>query len=750
MAQLLSERDVEYGRLNTQKDESEGPVSEHVRAFLARALEQFRLVEETETTMREEMLEDRRFRAADQWPDTIKTDRSNDNRPCLTINRIPEFVRQVTNTQRQNRPGIQVSPVDSGADVKIAEVFQGIIRNIERQSDADVAYHHAAIDQVELGRGYWRIQTQRVNPRSFDLELRIKKIPNPFSVYMDPTVDAPEDARFAFIIEDIPRRAFEQRFPGAKMTSLKDFSAAGNNAQDWLPEGKVRIAEYFYVEHTKRTLLELWQYPTQGRAVMFEDEWDALVAANEPVASTDPSVWQVIDSIEIDEPTVKWCLISGAEILEGNESKTGGRDWPGKYIPIVPVFGDEVVVNGVRDYRGMIRDMRDPQRMVNYWESAITEQIALAPKAPFLIAEGQVEGYENQWNAANRRNFPYLPYKAIDLNGHPVPPPQRSVSEPPIQASVVAADRNDRNLQSVAGFHDASLGNITQQERSGKAIDSLLRQAELGSSNYIDNHSRAVRTTGKYLVDLIPKVYTHLQIIRIQGEDDKERQIAIHVGSPDAPSEEQLPDDISGIYDLGVGRYDVSVSSARSFETRRREASETLQKLVEAYPDMLPLVGDIMTENMDVPWARQVSARLKLLLPPGAQDDEGVEIPPVARAQIQQLEQKLEEMQQVIGEQAKQIETDQIKASGQLHIKQLETQSRERIASGQNDTEMRVAQLEAKIDLLVAQMKAQTDAAKAQMSARTATQAEDTKRGAAVLSARMAQQKPKPAARKSA
>ena len=754
MPDAVSSRDISSIRLTTQEGQNETPASETVRAFLALAHERIMLVKEVEAKMRAEMLEDRRFRSSDQWPDTIKNDRQNDGRPCLTINRIPEFLRQVTNTQRQNRPAVKLSPVDSGADIKTAQVIQGIIRNIENQSDADVAYTHAGNDQVEMGRGYWRYLTERADERSFEQEIRIKRVANPFSVYMDPTCNEADcsDARFAFITEDIPRRAFKDRFGEAAMSSLTEFAMKGDQGQEWMPEGKVRIAEYYYVEYTERKLLEMETRPAQvgldGQEMspaqvetFFEDEieemtgkfqaeLETMMAGGPRPQGPAPSAWLVLDDIPVKERHVKWALISGAEILEGEDVKDGeevkeGRDWPGKYIPIVPVHGDEIIMNGERDLRGMVRDARDVQRMVNYWESALTEGIALAPKAPFIIAKGQVENFEFKWNSANKRNWPYLEYNPIDSAGKPVPPPQRVTSEPPIQAMVLAGDRADKNLQSVMGFHETSLGNVSGQERSGKAIMALQKQAELGSSNYLDNLGRSIRFGGRILVDLIPKIYSEAKIMRILGDDDKPSQVMVHAGvdtNPNLTDEQQEQQGLAGVYDLAAGRYDVTISVGRSFETRRKEATETLQELIKIYPEMLPLVGDIMTENMDVPWARQVSARLKLLLPPAVQDEEANNVPPVVAAKMQQLQQQIEQLTATIEEQAQKIATDEVKQSGQLHIKREEMQSKERIATESVDSKEDIARLEAKVDLLIANMKVKLDAAKAEESEKNKVQ----------------------------
>ena len=117
----------------------------------------------------------------------------------------------------------------------------------------------------------------------------------------------------------------------------------------------------------------------------------------------------VEDTRESYKKTIKYAKMTAVEILEE-------RDWAGRYIPIVPVYGRHLVVGDKRHKFGMIRYAKDPQRMYNFWQTAITEGVALAPKAKWLIAEGQDEGHENDWAAANIKSFPLLRYKQTDID----------------------------------------------------------------------------------------------------------------------------------------------------------------------------------------------------------------------------------------------------------------------------------------------------------------------------------------------
>ena len=636
--------------------------------FLNTAHARFHTIVDAEAQLRQNMLEDLEFRASNQWPESVRTMRNADNRPCLTVNRIPQFIRQVTNNQRASRPAIAVSPTGDSADPDVAEVIQGLVRHIENKSDADVAYTTAGDHQATMGRGYVRVITDYVDddPLNMNQEVRIERVGNPFAVYMDPSAQKPDgsDARYGFVVEDIPKSEYKFRFPDSQMVDLAEFTSVGNQQAEWMPEGNIRIAEYFYVEEVREMIAILANLEGGQQKVprdSFTDEADL------------PEGFTLVAEREITTRTIKWALINGSEVLEGDELLTGGMEWPGKYIPLVPVLGDEININGVKDYRGIVRDAKDPQRMYNYWVSAETEMIALAPRAPFVAAEGQFEGHEAKWKAANVRNFPYLEYKPKTISGQLAPPPQRQSWEPPIQAMTMAIAQSDNDLKATGGFNDASLGQRGPQE-SGKALRARQQQDEMANSHYLDNLGRAIRQVGRIVVDLIPSIYDTGRILRITGEDEKRRSVMVFSGEENAPDEQamqQLPPGVEGIYNVGMGQYDVTISVGPSFQTRRQEAVDSLVQFVQAYPNAFPMIGDLLAENMDWPGAKQVAARLRKMLPPELQDDvDPRDIPPEVQAQMQQIEGQLQQIQGAYEEAQNVIKTDQVKHDAQVAIKE--------------------------------------------------------------------------------
>lgn len=580
-----------------------------------------------------------KFRNLEQWPDKIKRDRENDPegaRPCLTVDQINQHIQQVVNDGRQNRPAIKVRPVDDRADVKTAEAYQGIIRHIEDRSSADIAYDTAFEQSVDGGFGYWRIVTEYSDESSFEQEIRIRRIRNRFSVFLDPDHEA-EEKRWGFVVERLTKEEFAEEFPGKSCVSFRD--ADSDLKGSWVfDDDDVLVAEYFRLIYERRNI--------------------CLLSTGETIVKDEG--YQVPDGVEIVKervakiPSVKWAKIDGNQVLEE-------RDWAGIYIPIVEVVGAELDIEGERILKGLTHPAMDAQRIHNYAASAFVEQVALAPRSSYVAAEGQLEGHESNWRTANRRNISVLEYKPVDVNGIAVPPPERS-APPGIPVGWQAVLQNTEQwVMASMGRYAASLGQPSN-EKSGKAILARQHEGDVSSFHFSDNLSRAIRHTGRILVDLIPKTYDTARAARILGEDGAPDQIQLDPESPSAYTEKKAGKKKIGIYNLGVGKYDVTVSSGPSFSTKRQEAAQVGMEILQGNPALTQIIGDIVFRSMDFPYADEIAERLKKTLPPNLQDkpDEEEEIPPQAVQMITQLRNALAELQQ--GKEAKAQEAEQAKS----------------------------------------------------------------------------------------
>ena len=518
------------------------------------------------SSSRNDELDDLRFMAGSpdnnwQWPSNVLATRGNvqgqtiNARPCLTINKLPQHVRQVTNDQRQNRPSGKVIPADDRADPQVAEIYDGVVRHIEYMSDADVAYDTACENQVTFGEGYWRLLTEYCDENTFDQDIKIERIRNSFSVYMDPTIQDPcgSDAKWCFITQDMKRDEYERLFPDATpITALMDQGTGDSATAQWVTQNTVRIAEYFYVEY-KRVKLNL--YP--GNVTLQEGEPEDRQMQAMGLMPVRSRMAQV--------PQVKWMKTNGYEILEE-------QDWAGRWIPVIRVIGNEFEVDGQILVSGLVRNAKDAQRMYNYWVSQEAEMLALAPKAPFIGYGGQFEGYETQWKTANTQNWPYLEVNpdATDGNGSILPLPQRA--QPPMaQQGLIAAKMGAADdIKATTGQYDSSIG-ATSNERSGRAILARERQGDTGTYHFVDNLARAIRYSTRQIVDLIPKIYDTQRIARIIGIDGETKMARIDPMQPEPVREvrDQAGVVIEKIYNPSVGKYDVVVTTGPSYLTKR-------------------------------------------------------------------------------------------------------------------------------------------------------------------------------------
>ena len=614
---------------------------------------------------RDSELDDLRFYAGSpdnqwQWPNDVLQTRGSSQgpvvsaRPCLTINKLPQHVKQITNEQRMNRPTIKVLPVDDKSDIEMADVFNGVIRHIEYTSDADVAYDTACENQVTYGEGYLRILTEYCDDTSFDQEIKIGRIRNSFSVYMDPMIQDPAgaDARWCFITDDMTKDEYERAYPKASPISTLTARGIGDSSiNQWISETTVRVAEYFYIECEKATLN---LYPGNQTALTGTPE-DSLLRA---------MFGKPLRSRQSDRERVKWCKTNGYEILEESE-------WAGSFIPVVRVVGNEFEVDGQLYVSGLVRDAKDAQRMYNYWCSQEAEMLALAPKAPFIGYGGQFEGYEQQWKTANTQNWPYLEVNpdVTDGQGAVLPLPQRA--QPPMASSglLQAKTGASEDIKSTTGQYNASLG-MTSNERSGKAILARQRESDVGTYHYADNLARAVRHIGRQLVDLIPKIYDTARVARILGEDGEPSTVKMN------PDQEEPVKKIMGpggvvvdkIYNPRVGKYDVRVITGPGYATKRQEALESMAQLLQGNPQLWQVAGDLFVKNMDWPGAQDLAKRLQKMLDPKVMADEDN---PALVAANQQMEAMNAEMQQMF----KMLQNvQQSMEAKEMHIKQFEAE----------------------------------------------------------------------------
>lgn len=557
-------------------------------------LERFQDNWEADQDNRDDGMEDLRFRAGNQWTDAVRSQREADGRPVLTINRMGQFIKRVSGGLRQSHPAIEAIPSDDESDGQLADIYEGLIRQIEYASNAGAAYAWGAECAITCGIGHWRIDTCYSDDGSFNQEIRIKRILDPLSVVWDASSEELDrsDAWECFVTEMVTKQEFERRWPKEKDENPGSFPVPATYASSllWQADKRIRVASRWFKTAVKRRIGQ-----TADGQVFDITKWPRDLAV---------SVGIVRDRV-VDDYKVQHVALSGDDFL------TDVEDWAGRHIPIVPVVGDEVVVDGKAIRHGIVRFAKDAQRLYNYYRSAGAEAIGMAPKAPWLIPVGSIDGYENDWARANSGNPAYLMFKPVVVDGIAAKPERM---QPPAQPSAMWQESQiaQDDMKATTGIYDAALG-ARSNETSGIAIEQRQQEADTGSFVYIDNFNGAIKRTGQILIDLIPRVYDGERVVRVLGKGAEEGFVPINKVVLMADGQEML------VNDLSAGSFDVRIKTGPSYANAKQQAREALNDILKSDPQLMTVVGDLWAQSLELPGeiGGPIVDRLKKILAPG-------------------------------------------------------------------------------------------------------------------------------------
>ena len=596
----------------------------------------------TNSTNFEEARKDLEMLVGNHWPEAQRRAREIDGRPCLTVNKLPTFVNQVTNDQRQNRISIKVSPVGDGTDMDDAETFQGIIRHIEYASNAEVATDTAVTSAATVGFGYYRLITDYCDEKSFDQEIRYQRIANQFSVAFDPFSTEPDgsDQTRCLLHTKMDPAGFKLEYPKATATTEALTNTNSGNV-NWLGSDYVRVGEFYRIERTPAILVRM-----SDGGVMWEDE----------VPKTLPDgIYEVARRPSFKKKVMLYKL-TAIEILERTEIKC-------PWIPVFPVYGMEVNLDGKIVRSGLIRNARDPQTMYDFWMTSATEEVALRPKTPYIGAEGQFEGYEEQWQQANVRSFATLEYRPVTLEGMLAPPPQRQpMADIPNGMLTMAMHAND-NIKSTTGLFDSSLG-AAGNATSGRQELAQQKQGNITNFHYSDNLKRTRQHDARCLVAMIPHYYDTERVVNIMRDDGEikpatinkqlspeEQQKLMREKNARLPANSERRDAVKRVLnDVVNTQFAVVVSTGPSYNTMRREAADAMVQFGQSWPKLMDIAGDKVVKAMDWPGAEEIAERIERTIPPEIRyDPDDPEagpppIPPEIKAQMEQMMTMMEKL----------------------------------------------------------------------------------------------------------
>lgn len=594
----------------------------NVEEFLALARKRFDAAAEEEKDLRAAFISDLKFASpdgADQWDPQVRQQRENAGRPAMSFPRCHTFVQQVANEARQNKPQIKFAP-RLDADKDTADVYEGLARYIQYASDSQIAYETAIEYSAGGSFGYYRFITEYCDDDSDDQDLKIIPVLDPLTIYgvLVPSCFR-QLVRFAFVVEEISKEEYKSRWPKTELASLS-WSEAERQNRGWVSAETVRIAEYWYIEEEK------------------------------------------VEGKRRAKRIVKFCQTNGFEILPDTET-----EWAGSTIPIVPVLGKQMIMEGKPKLFSVVRPQKSAQQLINYSKSRIAETLSTSPVSPFMVAEGQIAGYEQQWQTLNTTNRPYLPYKIIDVAGRQIPPPTRQTFEPPIQALSQFVMQEVDDMKATTGIFDASLGN-SANEVTGRAIQARQQQSNLSVMHFMDNLERSFKQGGDIIAELIPKIYDTERQIQIMGEDEVHKVVEINRAHTDENGRQHH-------YDMTKGKYSVVVTMGRAYSTKRMESFDMMQQMVQSAPNLLPMFGDVLFKNSDMAGSDVVAERFHKMLPPQMQSDDDNPLPPQAQAAIAQAQQQAQAMQAEVAKLSMERDAKVLDHQGKIQQIQLQHQA---------------------------------------------------------------------------
>jgi len=552
--------------------------------FLTEARKRLKILSDADQENKDNFVEDMKFAfniEEGHWNTEDINERDEEGRPHLTMNKLSKYVAIVVNSIKTQPVLDEIIPVDDQGDIAIARVYNDLIEHIEYQSEAENVYSQSAEHAIAGGFGCWRILTQYTDD-GFDQEIILKSIDNPLMVYLDPR------RKFAFIREVMSIRDFDEQYPDADRSDFES-DAGGDVWELWYEGDKISVAEYFVKEpYTRKIVLAEAE---DGRRAIIEETSENKEALK---------AFRIIKERKIQSHKVMWYKITGTEILEKKE-------WPGSEIPIIEVVGHEVKLEGKSHKMSLIKDAKDPMRMYDYWITSMTEKIALAPKAPYMVTQQQISGFEEFWNNANTKNLPYLPYNPSSQG-----PPQRTPATPIDPGAMALLQLANNDIKDVLGMYESSMG-MPSNERSGKAINARAARSDLQTYTFQDNLKKARRKTKKMLIELIPKIYDNQRVVRLRNKSEQDGQGAFLQLNWPTMTEGVLMNDLS------VGKYDIRTKSEMT-PSRRQQTLDTLSQFMQYAKDF---AGPILAEAVkyvDAPGGEELSNTIKAMMQQGAQN----------------------------------------------------------------------------------------------------------------------------------
>jgi IS5 family transposase len=588
------------------------------------ALGRYQRIEDKERSQRDEALEDIRFAQTEggQWDSDAREKRQG--RPMYTINRVAGAIDQLNGDQRQNRTSIKIRPVSGGATEDVAKVMEGLIRNIETQSKALNAYDNAFDETANGGYGGWRVVTEFPDDDVFDQDVRIKQVLGATTaLWFDPSAQEYDkrDANYAFYTTLMTKEEREDKYPDKSLsewpTDINSLRLNSNSCNMWNTEDNYLVAEYWVKTPVNKEIVLL----SDGRVIDATEDGAAL---NELAAQGITEVKRR----KVKSHKVQMYVMDGGGILEGP------KEWAGKFIPLIPMYGRQTYIEGQWFTRGLVRFAKDPARIYNYGTSTAIETTALTPKDPYWYTPAQVSGHEDKYRNFNTQNSPFMPY-----NPDPIAPgPPARTGAPSVNNALLAQiQQASMDLYHVTGMQPPSIG-VNPELKSGKAIIAQEKQGDRGSFVFEDNKNKSVNYTAEILLDLVPRIYDTQRLEQLLAQDGETESVQINETVLDQETGEEVL-----VNDLSLGKYAVVTETGPAFATQRQESANQIIELISQSPLFEGIAMDLVAKDLPILESKELTKRVrKLYIQQGTVEPTEEEIKELGLDQPQQPDKQQE------------------------------------------------------------------------------------------------------------
>lgn len=726
------------------------------KPLLKLARERWKFADESEGKQAQREIEDLGFYAGDpqqQWGAAALAMRASQGstqggagaigmpatpeRPTLVINKVLEPVRQVQNEIRAADIGVELVPADDFGDLGVTPdeteitLREGLIRRIQRESEAEAARNWAGDRAIIAGRGYYQVATRYLPGKTHYQEVYIHGIYNQAGVKLDPSHEQPDgsDSDWGFVGTWMPWDRFATTYPNladgtdnpfAECTE-EDFIGMAETYPDWYQaaapadpktnsnpkQTAVRIVDYWYTERESR---ELWTL-TDG-----SDIWADEVPEDQEIPKE-----AIAQKRTVIEKQIKFCKIAGGVmILEET-------DWPSPEFPIIKVLGEQLQpYDDQRRAIGMVRPARGAQQGFNYMISKLVETVGLTPLPPVIVDPDAIDGYEDWWKNAATRAFYMLPARTWDDQGRQLKEPHRPNVDPNLQPMSLSIGMFDQLIKSTTAVPDPTLGNVDPSLKSGKAIDRVVANAKNSTSNFLDNRVISTKREGAIVNSLLYPIYGQPgRIVQIMtGESQRQK---MQISDPNNPNAALMQQAAKVAKLTENANFNIIVKVTKAEESRRQQEAEALGQLISADPQpMMATYGDLYFINSDLPGRQELAARARVKLDPAVQaylaEKEGKGPTPQmlmqklseAQQQIQHAEMAMQELaEEAKGKKLdyqKAIDTAQIKAQSDAQLAQIDADRQIKLQAMKDAATIEAARIAAEAKVGVSAMEAREEA----------------------------------------